>query len=201
MKINCGNIVLRDLKFEDIDNLVRWHTVDDEWMDWDAPWEKDDPFDAVAYRAKQLEYIAKPKDENRTRYGFQLEYEGCHIGWVNSYKIDENYNYAVDGWLAIGIDICEPDKWGKGIGRKAYAAFINYLFSCGYNELYTQTWSGNERMIRMAERIGFRLCHRDVGVRQVNGHVYDRVTMKIAAKFWFCSGIDKTADVVYNSQQ
>ena len=67
-----------------------------------------------------MEYLIKQKDENRTRYGFQLDYENHHIGWVNSYNIDENYNYTKDkGKLFIGICICEPKNWSKGIGGNA----------------------------------------------------------------------------------
>ena len=181
MKIIYEDITLRDLLVEDVDNHVRWYTVDVEWMDWDSPWEKDDPFDVVEYRRKKLEYLAKEKAENHTRYGFQLEYEERHIGWVNAYNIDDSFNFASDGRLAIGICICESDCWGKGIGGKAYIAFIKYLFSCGYSELYTQTWSGNERMLCMAKRIGFRVCHRNIGIRQVRGQNYDRLTLKITA--------------------
>ena len=72
MKIIYEDVALRDLLVEDIDNHVRWYTVDVEWMDWDSPWEKDDPFDAVEYRRKKLEYHAKEKAENHTRYGFQI---------------------------------------------------------------------------------------------------------------------------------
>jgi len=181
MKIIYEDIILRDLLVEDIDTHLRWYMVDIEWMDWDAPWEKNDPFDADEYRSRRIEHIAKYKDENLTRYGFELEYKERHIGWVSAYKIDDNFDYASNGQLAIGIAICESDCWGKSIGGKAYIAFIKYLFSCGYSELYTQTWSGNERMLRMAKRIGFRLCHRDEGIRQVRGKDYDRLTLKITA--------------------
>ena len=173
MEIKYGDIILCELKDEHIDNLVRWNTFDDKWMGWDAPWEIDPPFDDITHRERQLEYIM--------RYGFQIEYEGCHIGWVNAYKIDENYNHATVGRIALYIDIFEPDKWD--IGRNAYIAFINYWFSCGYNRLYMQTCSDNERMMRMAEGIGFRLCHRGVG-----GHIYDVITMKIDKVDFTCYG-------------
>ena len=178
MEIVSGDIVLRDSTIEDTDNYVRWNTVETEWMDWDAPWEKDAPFDADDFRRKKLEFFSEAKDENRLRYRLELDYKGRHIGSVSSYHIDESYNFAKEGRLAIGMDIYEPEYWGKGIGGRAYSAYIEYLFSRGYSVLYTQTWSGNMRMIRMARRLGFEQCHLEKDARLVQGRAYDRVTFK-----------------------
>ena len=54
-----------------------------------------------------------------------------------------------------------------------------YYFENGANELYVQTWSGNVRMIRCAEKLGFKECKRNVGTRKVNGQKYDGLTFKI----------------------
>ena len=49
----------------------------------------------------------------------------------------------------------------------------------GVNELYTQTWSGNVRMLRCAEKLGFVECNRGVGTREVDGQRYDGLTFRI----------------------
>ena len=36
---------------------------------------------------------------------------------------------------AIGIDICESDVWGNGIGTNALRVFLNYYFENGITEL------------------------------------------------------------------
>ncbi len=46
------------------------------------------------------------------------------------------------------------------------------------DELYTQTWSGNVRMLRCAEKLGFIECDRDVGIREIDGEKYDGLTFK-----------------------
>ena len=46
-------------------------------------------------------------------------------------------------------------------------------------DLYTQTWSGNVRMIGLAEKLGFRECRRKPGVRQVRGGTYDALTFRL----------------------
>lgn len=183
MRIEIGDIVLRDMVASDIEDDIRWNTVDMEWHDWDAPWEKDEPFDADEYRRNALEKLAKVKDDSQMRLEFEIDYMGRHIGSVNCYRIDDNYEWTPDkeGHLALGIDINEPEFWNRGIGGTAFAAWMDYLFSQGFNELYTQTWSGNVRMLRMAERLGFTLCHRKIGNFTVRGQVYDGVTLRITA--------------------
>ena len=179
MEINFEDVTLRDMVATDIEDDICWNTVETRWMDWDAPWEEDEPFDADKYRDKQMKRLAKPRDENGIRYEFEVDYKGRHIGSVNAYFIDENYKWAREGRIAIGIDINEPEYWGKGIGGKVFAAYINYLFSMGYEEIYTQTWSGNKRMTAMAKRLGFVLCHRVVDEVEVWGKTYDVVTMRL----------------------
>lgn len=55
----------------------------------------------------------------------------------------------------------------------------NYCFENGMNELYTQTWSGNARMLRCVEKLGFVECDRDVGALEIDGQKYDGLTFKI----------------------
>ena len=55
---------------------------------------------------------------------------------------------------------------------------MNYYFENGVNELYTQTWSGNVRMLRCAEKLGFAECDRDAGAVEVDGQKYDGLTFR-----------------------
>ena len=186
MKINFNNIILRDMIESDIEDYVRWYTVEREWENWDAPWEKEDACEETT-RKKWTKHYESVKDhpDDARRWRFEIEWNGRHIGWVSSYDIDENYEWIgknKDGqtvYLAVGIDICELDVYGRGVGTNALRAFMNYHFDNGEKELYTQTWSGNVRMIRLAEKLGFVECDRDIGKREVDGKRYDGLTFKI----------------------
>ena len=186
MEIKFESIILRDMIESDIEDYVRWFTAEREWENWDAPWEKEDT-DEENERRSWTEYYESVKDlPADVRWSkFEIEWNGRHIGWVSSYPIDEHYEWIgeiQDGQTihrAIGIDICEPDVWGNGIGTNALRAFINYYFGNGVNELYTQTWSGNTRMIRCAAKLGFVECNRYVGKRQVEGKAYDALTFRL----------------------
>ena len=115
MQIPYLNILLRDMEERDIDDDIRWNTVETDWTDWDAPWENEDmaSFDPEKYRAEQLAWIAKPKPDHRL--SLELEANGVHIGSVSTYCLDENLDWkalkteedrARQRW-AVGIDICE----------------------------------------------------------------------------------------------
>ena len=188
MKIEFGNIILRDMIKSDIEDYVRWFTMEREWENWDAPWEKEDTSEENE-RKSWTEYHESVKDipSDELRWKFEIEWDGRHIGWVSSYMIDENYKWiSVDTiqpgqtvYRAIGIDLCETDVWSNGIGTNALRVFMNYFFENGVDELYTQTWSGNVRMLRCAEKLGFVECNRNVSTREVDGQKYDGLTFRV----------------------
>lgn len=186
MEIEFKNIVLRDMCESDIEDYVRWFTVEREWENWNAPWEKEDTGEETERRS-WTEYYESVKDrpDDARRWKFEIEWNGKHVGWVSSYCIDEHYEWVgkiKDGqtvYRTIGIDICEPNLWGKGIGTNALRAFINYYFDKGVKELYTQTWSGNVRMLRCAEKLGFTERNREIDFREVNGQKYDGLTFRL----------------------
>lgn len=187
MYIEHENIILRDMIESDIEDYVRWFTIEREWENWDAPWEKEDTSEEENERTSWRDYYEQVKDlpDTTRRWKMEIVWNNRHIGWVSSYPIDENYDWfdeVRDGQIvyrAVGICICEPDIWGKGIGTNALRAFMNYYFENGVNELYTQTWSGNVRMLRCAEKLGFVECNRNVGTREVDGQKYDGLTFRL----------------------
>ena len=189
MQIKYQNILLRDMREEDIADDIRWNTVETAWALWDAPWEMEEElktFDPAAYRQKELEALKKPPKGHRWRFEIDTA-DGVHIGSVSGYCLDGDFNWTelVPGadprtlrW-AVGIDINDSAYWSGGWGAQALTALLRYHLSEGYGDLYTQTWSGNFRMIGLAEKLGFRECRRKAGVRTVRGAVYDGLTFRL----------------------
>lgn len=191
MEIQTQNIVLRDMRESDIDDDIRWNTSETEWGLWDAPWETEEElarFHAGEYRARELERLAKPLPEVRRSLEIDTA-DGVHIGAVNCYCVDGEYNWLAQApadeaarrearW-AVGLDICEPAYWSGGWGAQALAVFLCYLLEHGYTHLYTQTWSGNFRMTGLAKKLGFRECRRKKGIRWVRGKTYDGLTFRL----------------------
>lgn len=188
MEIQYKNILLRDMLESDIEDYVRWFTSKGEWARWDAPWEQEDS-DEASERERWTRYYhtvcSLPVEELRWR--LEIEADGKHVGWVSSYLMDERFTWiAADSvkegqqaLRAVGIDLCEDSVWGKGVGSSALAAFIQYFFDRGLDTIYTQTWSGNERMVHVAQKLGFTECSRFIGIREVNGKHYDALTFQL----------------------
>ena len=149
MKIEYKDIVLRDMMESDIEDYVLWFTKDTDWQNFDAPWETvvSNEEDELKSWAEYYNYVKTIKEED-VRHKFEIEYNGMHVGWVSSYYIDENYEFVSADTndvkhRTIGIDICNQEYQGLGIGTIALEAFIKYYEKLGCNELFTQTWAGN----------------------------------------------------------
>lgn len=186
MEIKGDKVMLRDFMESDIETMIHWETVETEWQLWDGPWEYEEEveaFDPEKYRQERLAWLAKQKDENRVRWRFQIcinNEEQTHIGWCSAYFIDDQYQYTKEqGKCAIGIDIPAMCARNKGYATAALVMFIQYLRANGIEEIYTQTWSGNVRMIGLAKKLGFEECNRILGIRKVRGDIYDALTFKL----------------------
>ncbi len=106
--------------------------------------------------------------------------EGKVIGYVGAYWIDKNTN-----WLETGIVIYDPAYWNGGYGTEAYKLWLDFLFaSTDLHRLGMSTWSGNERMIRVAERLGMtqEACIRKA--RTVGGEYFDAIKMGLLREEW-----------------
>jgi|GEM_PF-307701 len=168
------NITLRYIKESDISDYIRWTTTDIEWYDWDAPWETDDGGNFVIAQMASLEKT--PQIYSKLEID---TIDGKHIGWVSSYNINNDHDKT-----AVGIGIPTVNDRGKGYGKNALTLFMAYLFA-SKSILYTQTWSGNAAMIRLAESIGFAETGRIKNLREVKGKRYDALTFSITKEDFF----------------
>ncbi len=114
--------------------------------------DEEDSVQVIRELSKKIESInfAEP----RTRLVIADRSSGLHIGTVNSYWISKETH-----WLAAGIVIYDSAYWGEGGGKEALSLWIDYLFKARPEivRLDLQTWSGNQKMMRLAERLGFRM--------------------------------------------
>lgn len=177
-------LILRDYQESDIEDDLYWLSGHHPWMDWDAPWEPVELPEPELFRMERLAFLAAKKSVPRWR--LQIEAEGVRIGFVSSYRIGEDYGDVSDEeantkrWhRAVGIAILNDGYWGKGFGTRALAGWLRYLLEHGETELYLQTWSGNQRMIHVAEKLGFVLCDRRIGLRAWQGRRYDALSFRL----------------------
>ena len=191
--LKAKDIILRDFRESDIEKRLYWETVENEWQHWDSPWE----FEGLTGSEKEThlqellrtlhDWALHPAPASVRRGRFQIalcEEETKCIGWVASYYITENYIFTTSKTdrCAVGIDIPDQSVRGKGYAYQALCFFIDYLLEHGESEVYTQTWSGNTRMVHIAEQMGFVECGRKKDLRMVRGKKYDWVTFQLDRK-------------------
>lgn len=190
MEFSFGGITLRDYRLSDVEDEVRWTNHDTAWFYTDTPWMTLEPVDPEVLRAEMTEVISEVSD-NEIRWRFEIEVEGRHIGMLSSYYLDENFaqpewesideskNAAENNMIrALGIEICEMDCWGNGIGPRALTAFMEYYRSLGESRFLLETWSGNARMLGCARKLGFTEVKREKGVLTVDGVTYDTLVLE-----------------------
>jgi Acetyltransferases, including N-acetylases of ribosomal proteins len=88
-------------------------------------------------------------------------------------------------WYDMGITIYATDTWDKHIGSQALKLYITYLFNLfDFPHLGLTTWSGNPRMMHVAEKIGMKQEARIRQVRFYEGKYYDSVQYGILRDEW-----------------
>jgi len=156
MKIKGNRVILSDDPLDsDSDAFFRWFNLE-EWQYYDQP---DKPFQPVSRevfderaRKNREKFDELAQNKSRPNPGYHIyTVAGQHIGWVNCYNWDQG-----EKSVFIGISIPEEEHWGKGYGTEAVKLFLNLLFDTfDLNTIRTATWTGNQRMVRCAQKAGF----------------------------------------------
>ncbi len=137
MEIPYKNIILRDMVVADIEDEIRWNTVETEWALWDAPWE--DSFSGFGLGTEALAaYI---------RYHLEMRHTDiCTETWSGNtrmikcakklgfYECDREIGFRtvrgekVDG-LTFRLDV---DRFHKSFEERL-AEFGGEISICGFN--------------------------------------------------------------------
>jgi len=166
---------IRPVKKADLKRMweLSFRDKDPEWKKWDAPYYPHEPLEWEAF------YDRKDKLIDQDDY-WLIEHEGTIVGMVGYY-----WEHKPSLWLEMGIAIYDPAYWNGGIGTTAFKLWRDHLFNTmplvrtGYT-----TWSGNERMIRAGEKLGFKMEARIRKVRYWNGTFYDSIRMGMLREEW-----------------
>ncbi|MGA9288384.1 MAG: GNAT family protein [Anaerobacillus sp.] len=177
--ITKDKVVLSEATWDDINELYYWKYEEEEQeaKKWNGP------------------YIAEKKETKEEYRREWTEHNEIHpgvpdtlvilagdkvIGYVGSYWVDKYTN-----WLETGIVIYDKNYWNGGYGTEAYKTWIDFLFrSTDLHRIGMSTWSGNVRMMKVAEKIGMREEARIRQARMVNGQYYDAIKMGMLRSEW-----------------
>ncbi|MBS1617825.1 MAG: GNAT family N-acetyltransferase [Bacteroidetes bacterium] len=172
MEIIGTKIKLRAYTKDDYDTLRHWLKGDQEWKKYDGPYYRKPTDEEVEVSiVKQIE-----RDKITIDAPYSLAIADIHtdiiIGEVTRYWICRETK-----WVAVGILIYDPALWGRGYATEALGMWSDLLFDKMPDSwrFDLETWSGNIGMMRVAEKIGYKLEGRFTNARKVNGKFYDSV--------------------------
>jgi len=169
---------IRQAQPEDLENL--WETA---FSDPEAAWTK---YDGPYFNNKlpsQEEFINVLAYKNwiNNKNRLVITYDDKIVGSVSAHFEDGDLRR----WLDIGITIYSEEQWNHHIGREALKLFIDYLFEIyDLPHLGLTTWSGNTRMMHVAEKVGMKEEGRIRQVRFYNDKYYDSVKYGILRSEW-----------------
>ena len=177
-------VVLRDWTLDDLPALERWLQPDQKWNELDGPYYlRPDPEEIPGvverYRtAIESGRISAPRRELAVARAGD---ESRLLGRVSRYWQSKETH-----WLSLGVVLFDPETWGCGLAYEALGLWCQYVLDAlpVLARLDLRTWSGNERMMRLAQRLGFREEARFRRARIVNGKYYDSIGYGILREEW-----------------
>ncbi|WP_047981820.1 GNAT family N-acetyltransferase [Ornithinibacillus contaminans] len=175
--IKGNRIALKPIEEKDIVTL--WNYIygeeNPEWKQWDAPYFPLEKVTLEDYEQAMKKRIEAGLDERRV-----ITVDNEIIGIVSYY-----WEHKPSNWLEIGIVIYSPNYWNGGYGTEALKLWIDYLFnSLSIHRIGLTTWSGNERMIKVSEKLGMIIEGRIRKSRTYQGTYYDSIKMGMLREEW-----------------
>ncbi|QWU13477.1 Protein N-acetyltransferase, RimJ/RimL family [Paenibacillus sophorae] len=174
-------VILRDITEDDIPKLYYhyYESPDREHWNWNGPYQKPKPATHEQF-LEQHRADLETASTDETRSSLIIEIDGEIKGKVGRYWVSE-----VTNWFEIGIVIYDSSYWSGGYGTEAFRMWMDYLFThLDTVRLGIGTWSGNERMMRLAARCGMVEEARVRKARIVRGQHYDAIKMGILREEW-----------------
>jgi RimJ/RimL family protein N-acetyltransferase len=175
--------LLRDFVPEDVERFIYWQTHG-EWRQYDAPWEGFGdhlpPVQEEKIRGHFLKLGQSDQPLPRGRAMICLREDHTPLGTVNRYG-DPRFPAV----YYIGINICEDRFINQGLGTEAFSLWIDYLFdNSSAHKIECHTWSLNPRMVRVAEKLGFKYEGRERELVQWQGEWQDRIRYGMLRSEW-----------------
>lgn len=148
-----------------------------EWAKWNGPYFRDE----MPTRREFVEDIGINEFEDNPNRQI-IWANGRMVGMVSAYFDDG----ALLRWLDVGITIYDDSMWGKGIGTASLELWITHLFTrIDLPHIGLTTWSGNKRMMTLAEKLDMTLEARVRQVRYWQGKYWDSVKYGVLRDEWF----------------
>ncbi len=175
------NIILRNLKISDLDEYFDLNKPSREYHKFNGPYYEKETEEELLERIEKMRTSLKKGEVSFNKMIIANENNDEYIG-----EVTWHYKSKETNWIEIGIVVCNEKYWGKGVGAKALKLWVSKLFleKTEIVRLGLTTWSGNERMMKLSEKLGFVCEARYRKARIVNGEYYDSVSYGVLREEW-----------------
>lgn len=132
-------------------------------------------------RIAEEEWFKRVSTQNTDDITFAIEtVGGKHIGFSGLHGIDYMHGTATTGTI-----IGDPKEWGHGFGSESSNLRAFYAFEIvGLRLLLSSIIEGNERSLRMQQRVGYRVCGTVPGRFWKYGRYADETRTYLDRELW-----------------
>jgi len=178
-----SDIAFRKLELKDLAQYCRWLHPDRAHHRFNGPYFRKE---SEAELEARLDELASRlgQGEADVLTGKRLVVDAVTdelIGEVNWYwKSEETL------WMEVGLVIFSEARWGTGLGTLVLGRWMDEIFRAFPRivRLGLTTWSGNARMMRLAEKLGLRKEAVFRKARIVDDVYYDSVSYGVLRGEW-----------------
>ena len=181
--IKSTNIILRELKIEDLEDYLYWNHPSREFHKFNGPYYGKKNEEELRKYIEDLKTPLLNGEKNVLKNKKIIANKNTDeiIGQVNWYwKSQETL------WMEVGIVIFNEDYWGNGIGYIALKMWIDEIFAENPKLIRVglSTWSGNKRMMKLGEKLGLAKEAVYRKARIVDNQYYDSVSYGVLKEEW-----------------
>ena len=167
-------IALRKITEKDIEEYKYWQLPIHQYHNYNGPYFSKSSKEKIEREIKVIfEALQEGNPDPMPKKRIISNENNALLGEVSWYWKSKETN-----WLEIGIVIFDERNWGKGIGKQDLKLWIEELFNTQKEivRVGLTTWSGNEGMIHLAEKLKMEKEAVYRKARIVNGNYYDSVS-------------------------
>jgi len=177
-------IILRDIELWDLNDYLKLNHPDKEFHKFNWPYYKQNTLkDLENYVLEVKQKLENWEKEPILDKKMIIDKQNNKLIWaVNWYWKSQETN-----WIEIWVVIFNENYWGKWIWFQALKIWIQDIFLNFPNlvRIWLSTWSGNIRMMKLAEKLWLQkeACYKKA--RIVNGEYYDSLSYWILKEDWY----------------
>ena len=174
--------IIREWKEKDLAIYREYQLGEYEWQKYDGPYFPSPTEEDIEKSIQKIKlHIKDPVNNPHSMRVIADKDSDTMIGSVNHY-----YECRETNWISLGISIFDKSYWRSGIGTTIFKQWTDMIFK-KFPEIVRlgfYTWSGNVGMMKIGDKLGYKLETRVRKARIVDGEYYDSIGYGVLRDEW-----------------